>query len=122
MLAAMRKAGAKPLTVSIVGLGNLGTALALTLPRAGCNIKFIAVRSRGRMPSHTAKLARQAKAKLVGLGETPLDTKLVWITIPDDAIAAVAARLAPNQEWRGRTVFHSSGALTSDALAPLREL
>ena len=28
--------------------------------------------------------------------------------------------MAAANEWRGRTVFHSSGALTSDVLAPLR--
>lgn len=45
----------------------------------------------------------------------------MWITVPDDAIAGVARLLARSQEWKGMTVFHSSGALTSDVLAPLRE-
>lgn len=54
------------------------------------------------------------------LGEKTLDTGLVWITVPDDEIAVVAVKLAPAQEWRGRIVFHSSGALTSDVLSPLR--
>jgi predicted short-subunit dehydrogenase-like oxidoreductase (DUF2520 family) len=117
----MDKVKVKPLRVSIVGAGNLGTALALSLSRAGYAVRVLAVRSPKRMPSHTLKLARRLKAKLVALGETALDTDLVWITVPDDVIGAVAARLAPTQEWRGRTVFHSSGALTSDVLAPLRK-
>ena len=45
----------------------------------------------------------------------------MWITVPDDAIAKAAHVLARSQEWNGKTVFHSSGALTSDELAPLRE-
>jgi predicted short-subunit dehydrogenase-like oxidoreductase (DUF2520 family) len=58
--------------------------------------------------------------RLVELGKQPLDTQVVWITVPDDAIAEVARRLAPTQPWRETIVFHSSGALTSDELAPLR--
>ncbi len=121
MLTAMRRAIAEGRTVSIVGPGNLGTALALNLYRAGCEIRFLVVRSRKRVPSSTLKLARLVKAKVVTLGETPLQTDLVWITVPDDAIAAVAGQLAELNGWGERTVFHSSGALTSDVLSALRE-
>ena len=54
------------------------------------------------------------------LGTQPLATDIVWITVPDDAIAGVAGVLARSQAWKGKLVFHSSGALTSDELAPLR--
>ncbi len=106
--------------MSIVGAGNLGTALALTLPGVGCEIKFIATRRKNRTAAHTKALARKLKARLVELGKEPLDTDLVWITVPDDAIAQVASQLAGAQDWKGRIVLHSSGALTSDELAPLR--
>ncbi len=111
----------RPLTVSIVGPGNLGTALALTLPSAGYVVKFIAARPKSISSRETKGLARRVKARLVALGQEPLDSDLVWITVPDDAIAATALRLAPTQDWRGKIVFHSSGALTSDDLAPLRK-
>jgi predicted short-subunit dehydrogenase-like oxidoreductase (DUF2520 family) len=117
----MAKAIAGRLTVSIVGPGNLGSALALNLSGAGYRIKFLVVRSGKRVPSETANLARRVKAKIVVLEETPLDSDVVWITVPDDAIANVAAKLATTQGWRGKMVFHSSGALTSDALSPVRE-
>jgi len=107
--------------VSIVGAGNLGTALALTLPSAGCEVKFIAARARSGNQRHAKALARRVKARLVELGNQPLDTTLVWITVPDDCIAQVARKLASTQDWRGRIVFHSSGALTSGELTPLRE-
>ena len=116
---------AKPIserrTVSIIGPGRLGSALALNLHRAGYDVEFLVVRSRKKAASETVKLARRVKAKIVVLGEMPLDSGLVWITVPDDAIATVAAQLAGNQDWHGKTVFHSSGALTSEVLAPLRE-
>ncbi len=84
-------------------------------------MKFIAVRKKSSTTSSAQALARQVQARLVGLGKQPLDTDVVWITVPDDAIASVARALAPTQEWKQKVVLHSSGALTSDELAPLRE-
>ncbi len=49
-----------------------------------------------------------------------MDSDVVWIAVPDDAIANVAERLADSQPWKDKVVFHSSGALTSDELASLR--
>jgi predicted short-subunit dehydrogenase-like oxidoreductase (DUF2520 family) len=108
-------------TVSVVGAGNLGTALALTLPAAGYEVRTIAGRAKSAGRRQTRALARKVGAGFVELGKQPLDTDIVWITVPDDVIAGVARLLAPSQDWRGRIVFHSSGALTSDELAPLRE-
>jgi predicted short-subunit dehydrogenase-like oxidoreductase (DUF2520 family) len=126
-----KSSSSRPLTVSIVGAGNLGTALALTLPAAGYEVKFIGVRAKAVSRTASKGFARKVKARLVDLGtgapasspavgEKPLDTDIVWITVPDDSIAQVSRRLAGTQVWRGRVVFHSSGALTSDELAPLR--
>ncbi len=110
----------RPPTISIVGPGNLGAALALTLPVAGYHVKFIAVRSGGDSARAAKSLARRLKAKLVEIGNQALDTDIVWITVADDAIAEVARVLARSQDWNGKVVFHSSGALTSEELAPLR--
>lgn len=93
----------------------------MTLPSAGCVVKFIVTRAKSIHGRETTGLARRVKARLVALGKAPLDSDLVWITVPDDVIAVTAARLARTQDWRGKIVFHSSGALTSDDLAPLRE-
>lgn len=108
------------LSVSIVGPGRLGTALALGLWRAGYRVEFLAVRPGGR-PQSTMKLARLISAKVVRLEKETLSSRLVWITVQDDAIGAVASQLARSQKWVNSTVFHSSGALTSDVLAPLRQ-
>ena len=113
------KRAAKP-SISIVGPGNLGSALALELYRAGYPIRAIARRSTTKITRPKA-LARRVKAELTILGERPLDTDIIWLTVPDDAIAEVARQLAESQSWKGKIVFHSSGALTSEELAPLWE-
>lgn len=104
-------------SISIVGPGNLGTALALTLPRAGYEVKFLAARHKA---AQVRSLARGISAQVVTPGKQPLTTDVVWITVPDDAIAGVAQVLVRSQDWKGKTVFHSSGALTSDELSALR--
>jgi len=110
----------RPLTVSIVGAGNLGTALSVALPSAGYNVSLLATRNVRRRGRELQAIARRLRARVVEVGRTPLETDLIWITVPDDAIAATARVLATSQEWKGKFVFHSSGALTSDELAPLR--
>ncbi len=65
-------------------------------------------------------LARRIGAQVVVAGKQPLTGDILWITVPDDVIAGVAHALARSGEGKGKIVFHSSGALTSDDLAPLR--
>jgi predicted short-subunit dehydrogenase-like oxidoreductase (DUF2520 family) len=111
--------GKRP-AISIVGPGNLGSALALTLHAAGYDIRFLVTRPGRGGKTQTKNLARRIKAGVLTLGKRALDTGIIWITVPDDAIAAVATRFAASQERSSKIVFHSSGALTSDELAPLR--
>jgi len=107
-------------TIAIVGPGNLGSALASTLSAAGYRVTSIAVPS-GRAVKREAKdLARRIGARLIESGKGPLAGDLVWIAVPDDKIAGVARLLARGGDWRGKVVFHSSGALSSNELAPLR--
>jgi predicted short-subunit dehydrogenase-like oxidoreductase (DUF2520 family) len=103
----------------MVGPGNLGTALALSLHAAGYEVKSIA--GRDLRDRRTRDLARRVKARLVQFGKESLESKIVWIAVPDDAIRAVAEVLAGQKNWKGKVVFHSSGALTSDELTPLRD-
>jgi predicted short-subunit dehydrogenase-like oxidoreductase (DUF2520 family) len=115
----VKRAKKKP-SITIVGPGNLGSALALELFRAGYPIDAIVCRATLKITRPKA-LALRVKADLVSVAERPLDSDVVWLTVPDDAIASVARQLAPMQSWKGKTVFHSSGALTSEELAPLWE-
>ncbi len=115
----MARARANRLSVSVVGPGRLGTALALNLRQAGWKVECLVVRPRGRVRQVTTKLARLLDAQVMRLGDGILPSGLVWITVPDDRIASVASQLAQGQSWKKATVFHSSGALTSDVLSPL---
>ena len=117
----MSRARVEGKTVSIVGPGRLGTVLALNLYRAGWRVDSLVVRAESRQSHAASKLARQIKARITALGDAAPGSRLVWITVPDDVIAKVAVGLARKQDWRGKFVFHSSGALTSDALSPLCE-
>ena len=119
--AAMARAGANQLSVSIVGPGRLGTALALNLRQAGWKVECLVVRPGARVRQATTQLARLLNAQVMRLGDGILPSGLVWIAVPDDAIAAAASQLAQAQSWKNATVFHSSGALTSDVLSPLRD-
>ena len=108
-------------SVALVGPGNLGTALALTLAGAGYPVKFVVIKPSRARDRGVTGLAKRIKAQMVVLGSQRLDSNIVWLTVPDDSIAAVARTLATSQDWKGRYVFHSSGALTSDELASLRK-
>jgi predicted short-subunit dehydrogenase-like oxidoreductase (DUF2520 family) len=128
---------AKRLKISIVGAGRMGTALGIALRRAEHHIEVVVTK--------TAPSARRA-AKLIGGGAAALaerqpnnapevkvrrlvQSDLLLISTPDDALEAVAARLAVTIRRAGadrgkaqRFVLHTSGAVSSEALAPLRAL
>jgi predicted short-subunit dehydrogenase-like oxidoreductase (DUF2520 family) len=90
----------------------------MDLFRAGYPIKAIVRRSTSKITRPKA-LARRVRAELVILGGRPIESDIVWLTVPDDAVTDVSRELAPSQSWKAKIVFHSSGALTSEELAPL---
>lgn len=125
MTAMPAKAAKRKPTVSIVGAGRLGTALALALAQKGYTVEAVVAR---RVAS-----ARRAAA-LVGtrplaLTQAELDrlppTDILFITTADDAIAETSARLAvvfgARKEARARTALHASGALSSEVLQALSD-
>jgi len=79
------------------------------------------VRAGRRVPANAKRLAKETGSEVIRLGECELPTECVWITVPDEAISHIAEELAGKQEWKGKKVFHCSGALTSDVLWPLRD-
>jgi predicted short-subunit dehydrogenase-like oxidoreductase (DUF2520 family) len=114
------KRAAKP-SISIVGPGNLGSALATELARIGYPVRQLVSRPDSHGVNSARALARRVKAKHVFLGEAPLVGDIIWITVPDDAISEVARQLAPSQSWVGKIVLHPSGARTSDELGALKK-
>jgi predicted short-subunit dehydrogenase-like oxidoreductase (DUF2520 family) len=87
-------------SIAIVGIGRLGTALVKRLANSGYDI--------------TQVISRKVRPRV-----DKVNADLIWFCVPDSEIAQVAARFA-DSTWSGRIAFHSSGALTSDVLVPLR--
>jgi predicted short-subunit dehydrogenase-like oxidoreductase (DUF2520 family) len=107
-------------SITIIGLGNLGTALATALSAAGYRIDEIVIRPGSASQSRARALARRLGARVAMLESANLTAGIVWVCVKDADIAATARALAPAYEWKGKIVLHSSGALTSDELNALR--
>jgi predicted short-subunit dehydrogenase-like oxidoreductase (DUF2520 family) len=106
--------------MAIIGPGNLGTALALSLKKAGFTIDALVSRSHGKSRQRAGSLAKRAGARLVTTLDG-VDSDLMWFCVPDAEIARAARTAAAQAEWKGRVALHSSGALTSDELDALRQ-
>lgn len=114
-----KKRKEKP-SVAIIGAGRLGTALAVALARNGYAIRSLVARG--------IKSARKAATLVDGQVETfaakqlellpPAQVFLIAVT--DDEIANVASQLSALSYTSKPVVLHTSGALSSEALAPLR--
>jgi predicted short-subunit dehydrogenase-like oxidoreductase (DUF2520 family) len=107
-------------TVTLVGSGNLARALGPALRSAGYRIEAVAFRNSAQSLERAAALAKKLGAQAVRLEQAGPSSDIVWLCHTDDALDETARGLARKPGWRGKIVFHSSGALTSDVLAPLR--
>ncbi len=103
---------------SIIGSGSVGTTLALALCRKGWELKYLADSSLAR--------ARQAR-KLIGRGRATTDIRLaaasaglIFICVPDDRIPEVVSEISA-VDLKGKFIFHTSGACSSELLRPLAE-
>lgn len=105
---------------ALIGAGRLGASLARALPRRLFDVTAVYDRNpaaarlcrrrlgRGRIVSSSARAATLAD--------------LILICVPDAAVAAVARELAAAPlDWKGKIVLHTSGALSSRELAPLKQ-
>ena len=85
-------------SVAVIGLGNWGSSLAAALDAGGLLAARVHARRRG--------------------ARVGLDAKLLWLCVPDAAIAETAAWLvAERGALHGQVVVHSSGALDRSVLA-----
>ena len=106
------------LPVAIVGTGALGESLALSIKRAGGAVHCIISRDVQRART----LAQKVEAPFsVKLGDNlPAGIQLVFLCVPDDAIAPTGRLLAEVEYlWADVWAAHTSGALTANALRPL---
>ena len=127
--------------MAIIGAGRLGTALGLALKSAGYEINVVAA----KRPSSARQAAKVFGPKTLALSALQLSRlspgqiehlnrcSLILIATPDDVIATVAKqlseifasermRLGSNKRTPAirRVALHTSGALASDVLKPMR--
>jgi predicted short-subunit dehydrogenase-like oxidoreductase (DUF2520 family) len=131
-------------SVAIVGSGNLATFLAISLHRAGFNIAEIISRGTPRSLRNARSLAAKIGARAITTPSAKLNANLLWLCVPDreirTAASALAERLRVLKQESTREIsearlekktsegkkprisfgFHSSGALSSRELDPLR--
>jgi predicted short-subunit dehydrogenase-like oxidoreductase (DUF2520 family) len=107
-----------PATIAFVGAGRAGAALAVAVTAAGGDVVAIASRELGRAAALAALVgARQAPTALAAIRAADL----TFLTVPDAAIAEVAASVAAGgTALRGRGVVHCAASLGIEALAALR--
>jgi len=99
----------------------LGTALASALDACGYDVRALA--SRGAAGARRAAARAGLKTLALGAGELGRlpAVELLFITTPDDALKETVASLASLAGESARVALHTSGALSSEVLAPLRE-
>ena len=98
--------------VGIIGAGSVGTALGVAISRAGWPVTAVASRD-ARRRERFAALVPGARA----YAEAPaiLDAvELIVVSVPDDAISAVAGSM---RLFAGQTMVHTSGLLGAGVLS-----
>ncbi len=104
--------------IAIVGGGRLGTCLGRALAARGYTVGAVACRTL-RSARESARLIGQGRATTNGPAAAAAG-RIVFLCLPDDALAAAARRLARGTGgWKNRTVFHTSGFRPATVLAPL---
>lgn len=99
--------------IAFVGAGHVGTVLGVAFARAGWPVTAVASRSEEQR-TRFAALVSGAR----GFAEPNAvldDADLVFLTVPDDAVASTAARLTL---YSGQALVHTSGALPASVLEP----
>lgn len=107
-----------PIGISIIGAGRLGTSLGTALKFKGYSIRAVSCR--------TPESAEESR-RIIGEGrpltdnrEAATGSRLLLLTVSDDALSHVVGELADSPEDRsGACVLHTSGLISSRILEPL---
>jgi predicted short-subunit dehydrogenase-like oxidoreductase (DUF2520 family) len=104
------------LRLALVGPGKVGSSVARWLIGRGASLVVVARKSAAALP----RWAKAAGARAAVLDElTTADCDALLIAVPDGAVEPVAAALAARPQ--AAVALHTSGLLSADALAPLRQ-
>ncbi|MFI5254197.1 MAG: Rossmann-like and DUF2520 domain-containing protein [Candidatus Limnocylindrales bacterium] len=102
-----------PPGIGFVGAGPVGLTLGRAFAAAGWPV--VAVASRDPMRRATFRAAVPAARAFPEPAGVLDEASIIFLTVPDDAIATVAAGL---RLYSGQAIVHTSGALGLDVLAP----
>lgn len=106
-------------SISIIGVGRLGGALAIALSAKNYEIEKLIFRS----PADLSPIVKELKSKplICNLTETKdIDSEIILITTQDAEIENVALQLE-NKIKPDTIILHTSGALSAEVLNGLRE-
>jgi predicted short-subunit dehydrogenase-like oxidoreductase (DUF2520 family) len=106
--------------IVIIGAGRLGTSLGRALVRKGHHLRAVTCRRKGS--------AAESRA-IIGQGGAMTDNaaaarlgKVIFLCLPDEELPRVVSRLARSRvDWKGKTVFHTSGLLPARVLEPIKK-
>ena len=105
--------------VAVVGAGRLGTTLGAAMAAKGFDVAAVSCRNR-TSARESARLIGGARAT-TSATRAAAAAEVVFLCLPDDALAPQVRKLASTRsDWKGKTVFHTSGLLAADVLAPLK--
>ena len=104
-------------SVTLVGVGRLGGALALALSRRGYSVRALVHRGRSNVAVIVGKIEPHPQV-LPTFDAAAAASDIVLLTTPDPAIGSTAGEIRPFVRT-GSVVLHTSGSLSSDVLAPL---
>lgn len=105
-------------SVSIVGVGRVGGALALALSRNGFNIENLIYR-RSETAEEIASLISPPPSLLSIASAFQIASDVIFIATPDPEIESTASAISSAAKT-GATVFHTSGSLSSEVLRALK--
>jgi predicted short-subunit dehydrogenase-like oxidoreductase (DUF2520 family) len=104
-------------TAFVVGAGRVGTGLAVALPLLG--VRVLGTWSRTPAAARRARRRTGAPAAAARFPRTIASADVVFLTVPDDAVAELCDRLAGEGRFApGQVVAHCSGSLDLSPLSP----
>ena len=110
----------KKLKIAIIGVGRVGSAMAIALDNAGYQISCLLDKDPSR--KHSFPIKGEVKILSNKLSNLP-SVDIVLLAVPDDEIQVVVAELVAIYKNRilSNFLFHTSGVLSSDIFQPLRK-
>jgi predicted short-subunit dehydrogenase-like oxidoreductase (DUF2520 family) len=115
-----RRSNPRLTSITLIGAGNLAQAMGPALRKAGFRMVQVVARDNPESLRRARALARKIGAAAIRLEDETPAADVIWLCHTDDALASTAQILARMPGWKNKIVLHSSGALSSDVLAPLK--